>query len=748
MEIKRVIAGGLAAITAGATFAFGAGAATLSDFVSVTGNTMTSPYIVIGGNAAAQDTLAAADVGVALAGQATTTVTVPGAQGTMGVADGALIEGEAYKLYLGTAFTDSNRKPDLTKEDLPVVLAGGTVDHKTITDVDYDEFLSMGSQAVAFSKQTDWEEPFLNVPFLSSGGVAYTYKVVFGGGLDIGYIDGKDLTILGKDYVFSSQTTELTNTSLTLYAAGQTETVAAGASTTVTVNSVDYVITVVGVESTGTMATLDIDGEAFDVSSTGVTYDNYVTKGDLNVYIKSIRAFKFPAESGSVQFFVGSDKLVLDSGAGTVTKGTSEVQGAAVTFPTVTGDKIYEIQITYTPDDDTYVKSGEAFQDPVFEAFEIGFGGALPDLDSASKDLIEIEKSGSSKVKLKFTNKAGDACSVDVFNTTAWSVGSKPIRVTNPDVNVSTDTDSVLEGEYFLLSQDYNSYIMQYVSTDTTNNLVRLKDVCSGTSFDASTTTKFFYLGGSKYTFDIDTTNEYLEVNATAGAAAAAVPLYTAGKAGITLYSTTPGEFWISEAPFSAAGIQGASQVDINVTTTVTAGEVAGITTNQTFESKDDTDLSYALTNSGTYVVKDSDADTLDIYTPAVPAAVYVAVGANPSFSAGDDVSGGTVQQAVQIKNSVSKMESEVNTASLDRDLVLIGGPCANSLVATALGMSSASGTCSSDFVAEYPTEGVITIVDNVFSSGQKALVVAGVDRSATRALAVKVMQGTVEYSA
>ena len=62
--------------------------------------------------------------------------------------------------------------------------------------------------------------------------------------------------------------------------------------------------------------------------------------------------------------------------------------------------------------------------------------------------------------------------------------------------------------------------------------------------------------------------------------------------------------------------------------------------------------------------------------------------------------------------------------------------------------MSSSSQTCASDFTAEYPTEGVIKVVEDAFSSGHKALIVAGVNRANTRDLAVKVMQGTLDYSA
>jgi hypothetical protein len=760
MQIKKVIAGGLAALAAGATLAFGAGAVTLKDFVTVTGNTMTSPYVVIGGNAAAEDTLAGADIGVALGGKATTTVSVPGAQGGMSVANGALIEGESYRLYIETPLNDANRKPDLTKDDLPVVLAGGTVDHKTISDVDYSEYITMGGQSVTWSKEAEWTQAALNLK-LGTSTPAYTYKIVFQSGLDTEYVESKEITMLGKDYVFSGQDTDLTNTSLVLYAAGQTETISAGSSTTVTVGGDSYEITVVGINTEGSAATIDINGEAFDVNTGD---DNYVTKGDLNLYVKSIRAFKFPAESGSVQVFLGSEKLTLDSSNNEISKGENIVDGSYVNFTQVSGNKIYEIQIKYTPDEEQYMQAGESVSDGIFDAFKIAYGGIFPELAAASKDMVTIDKSSSTKVSLDFTNKAGNKCDMNVMyidtGTPKWHDGSYSIHVTQPaGTNPLTDwneSGNISEKDYFLVNRGYDSYILQYVSTDSSNNLIRLKDMCSGTSFDASTTTKFFYLGGQKYEFEVNLDTEVIRVDQTGGTAGEQVPLFTEHKAKIELVSAEAGNFTVTEAPFSEAGIQGATQVTLDVVTSTSSGEVDTVdVVNDTAAmagngliGKDDTDYEYGVTASGTYVVRNTDSDTLQIYTPEVPTPVHVAVGTDPTFATGEGVTGGTVEQAVEIRNSISKMESEVTTSSLDRDLVLIGGPCANGLVAEVLGMSSTSPDCSNEFTALYPTEGVIKVVNDAFDSGQKALVVAGVDRTQTRNLAVKVMRGTLDYSA
>ena len=377
---------------------------------------------------------------------------------------------------------------------------------------------------------------------------------------------------------FSGQATDLDNTSLVLYAAGQTETISAGSSATVTIEGSDYVITVVGINDAGTSATIDINGEAFDVDTSD---DNYVTKGDLNLYIKSIRAFKFPAESGAVQVFIGSEKLTLDASNNEIVQGETTLDGSWVNFTQVSGDKIYEIQATYTPDEEAYLQAGDAIGDGVFSAFEIAYGGIYPDLTADTKDVVQISKSSSTKVKLTFKNKAGDDCSMNVYYTTdgAYSDGSHNIIVTSPAGTGSlanwSEAGNVSEKEYFLVNRGYDSYILQYVSTDNSNNLIKLKDMCSGTTFDASTTTKFFYLGGQKYQFEIDTGDEIIRVDMT-GNANENVPLYTAHKAKILLTGAAAayGNFTVTEAPYATAGIQGAVQAVFDIAATTSSAEV------------------------------------------------------------------------------------------------------------------------------------------------------------------------------
>ena len=173
----------------------------------------------------------------------------------------------------------------------------------------------------------------------------------------------------------------------------------------------------------------------------------------------------------------------------------------------------------------------------------------------------------------------------------------------------------------------------------------------------------------------------------------------------------------------------------------ITAETDSGFNAEQT-----DPSVSWAYDRYGTLVKYDSDSQGLAVITvPLDQASAMVGAGSNPTFSTSG--TGGTYNSAVKVKNPVAKFDTEVSTASLNADLILIGGPCANSLVATLL--SSENTLCSTDangFLTKYPN-GVIKEVSSAFGSAHKALIVAGINGAGTRALAAKVMQGTLAFS-
>lgn len=146
----------------------------------------------------------------------------------------------------------------------------------------------------------------------------------------------------------------------------------------------------------------------------------------------------------------------------------------------------------------------------------------------------------------------------------------------------------------------------------------------------------------------------------------------------------------------------------------------------------------------GTYVVKTTTGqDTLTVYYPDEQVFAVIGVGTAEGTGSVGGATGSTVNAAVVITSPIAKLASEVSTATLTSDLILVGGPCANSLVEQlAADNSTGVPSCSSWSL----TTGLIKEVTNAFGSGRKALVVAGTTATDTRNLAALVMGGTLSY--
>ncbi|MBI4020525.1 MAG: S-layer protein, partial [Candidatus Aenigmarchaeota archaeon] len=184
---------------------------------------------------------------------------------------------------------------------------------------------------------------------------------------------------------------------------------------------------------------------------------------------------------------------------------------------------------------------------------------------------------------------------------------------------------------------------------------------------------------------------------------------------------------------------EGKIQADASNIAFTSAGTNVG-----TFETTEDSDVARAVDEWGTLVERNTDNEDLaTIWYPREQAVADVALGPDPVFGGGAGT-GGTVQAAVKIQNPVAKLASEVPaTSALPMDLILVGGPCANSVVASLLQGGAAADQCAT---WDHNT-GIIRVVNNAFGSGKKALIVAGTDATDTRGLAARVMRGELSFS-
>ncbi len=155
-------------------------------------------------------------------------------------------------------------------------------------------------------------------------------------------------------------------------------------------------------------------------------------------------------------------------------------------------------------------------------------------------------------------------------------------------------------------------------------------------------------------------------------------------------------------------------------------------------QTESNSDFRSCVTTWGSHIRLNTDEeDTIVVKVPPFQAVANIAIGQDPQF--GTTVGGASVQQAVRITSPIARTDREVSLSALTSDLILIGGPCANDLVAQLLGPTE---QCDN---WPYST-GIIKSVNVPQSAGRKALIVAGTLATDTRALAARALSGTLAF--
>ena len=768
MNIKKLVAGGLATLATGATLAFGAfGAVNLNDGlgqfvqVDVAGHSLSQPAIVIGDGALVQDVLGAVDIATAIASQyAVTEKTLPSTSGETSVTNGVLIKGDLNNLYLGQSF--SSVKKTITGSDLDL-FANQQFTDKNAQTITYQQMLNLSSQSVSYGTTTDFTEPKLYTTFSSSN--PYWVKFYFLGGLDTSAVDSNyKITLLGREYTFGPNTGSVEGGApkIELYSATGTQTVtvtAGGDPVTVTINGVDHTIEMIGWDTSTSPygAILKIDGQATSPSAwqEGQTYTFPGTS--TKVYVNDVTVINTPSASGgagqtgSAQLFIGTDKLVFVNGQA-VEKNDEQLTNTMVYITNSTTSKVTALVVKVAPDSDTYLADGGEFVDPVFGAFKWVISGMTPGFMDSSRDHIQVAKDGTNKIKLTFKNKDGTEYSFNPFfydtSAGAWERtydGSHEVWV--QEGNETSGLYNITKGDYFVVTKDKKTYVLKYASLTTTSGKehVTFQDIATGTNYDVYyNSDSYLRIGANTFRVKYQSADQsvLVDLNGDGDIARDTVNLYTEGEAIIGLQ--TMAAVNVTENPlYTLSGDPSTTKVNMlgSYSNNEVSFSVSGVTLHQV-----GTQNKYSgVTSYGTYVEHDTDADVVHVYYPGTrPAYLNVAVGSDPVISTSGASAGGTYKEAVPIYNPVAKFVSEVPSTPT-QDLVLVGGPCANDLVKQILNDAwSTDDSCEywrSDATLGQPGAGLVKVVENVLGSNHKALIVAGYSGDDTRTLAQKLMK-------
>jgi len=481
---------------------------------------------------------------------------------------------------------------------------------------------------------------------------------------------------------------------------------------------------------------------------------------------------------------IGADKVELEGGKEVKVNG-DKITGSKVTFGSTQGFDAFNI--SFKPDIKVFMKSGDEYKDPVLGAFKLVFGGVVED----SPEDVELVASGE-KVDLTATNKDGE--------TTTWTIAFANTTGTG-DIMPGADKDEPFiaeEGDFvtnismgeselagmsgirFLFSKNDRSHIVKIKSINTLTNKTTFYDETTQTEYSdqawtSNASTSFSFLPSAfSMTFARGSERSVQGNNSDAiifddiNDKGASYFLKNGGN--ITFYTNWSGTSINAGGHTGRDTVQGqelwspyylrfgevdtgketsmmlntininltysATNQEINFAAVVSTNNLAHRTTGLKQKNRSDNTLKAAKTVYGTYIEQitptGSGTDSVTIKTPDT--ATYANVWIAPTSA-----SVATSTEATSVATGIDLKSADEITDVSAYNAIVIGGPAANKIAASLLGLEyPAYGTASG--LAD--GEALIKIVNN---GAKVALIAFGWEKDDT-ARAAKVLQSYDAY--
>ncbi len=217
---------------------------------------------------------------------------------------------------------------------------------------------------------------------------------------------------------------------------------------------------------------------------------------------------------------------------------------------------------------------------------------------------------------------------------------------------------------------------------------------------------------------------------------------------------TDPGILFVEDEDNADSDDKNAVILPMTDDTSYSQVEVGNLkfTSPNTYEdvSFDDSDYEGNIDSFGTYVLVDKSDTHQDLATITYPKEQMYGnfYFGEKGIKATTSTSGSTYEKIIPIKEvPVAKLDTEVKSADkINKHLILVGGPCANSLVEELAAKENATVESCADWSTPEGSA-IITLVKDAFEKGKYALVVAGTsaDGQDTR-MAGRVLQRFDDY--
>jgi hypothetical protein len=701
---KRIAALGTGALMLGATLSGAFAASDLANYPQpfVMNGVLDDTVIVVGKAAKSEDVLGAVDIAAALQAEAVSKTAVGTGGSTAPSTDkGLKIEKSGNKFTYGDQISDVQTTA-LDGNDLDMLADGTFEDTKGTNkdDEDYEQELLFGNSAnsvfeLQFTQPGDndnYEDgrPAGSYLFLEKNDHAYNYTLSFDAGVEISAtacaadLEGNSLMIQGNTYTITEVScTGGLPTKITMVSGESTLWLVQDQPYTVG----DHTVTVVDVDSGETKCGVNVDGVTKWMDEGTTSQFGEMTVGVLDV----VAVYTKDYDADTCELTLGSNELVLEDGDQVVVNGET-LEGSSVDI-TTSGTTWTGLVVSFKAGDDAginqddiYLEAGEAWTDPIFGNFKVQFEGVTADYDE-----MEITASGDDAV-FTFVNNDGQEVEIPFH------------RATGDDVFLGQDDD-----EYLLLPGDTvavnpEKQLLLYTTTGGETHVLEITDLTCASSNNKTTI--------KDLTYDSTVAKDVALVNDCANA----VETISLGSLGsIKLNLTTSGLTYNMAEGYGNGTIETEgegtlvftdntitfTEYDDDITPQVVTLNVSYDTTDETIEidqvkvdgsapswvdnDNDDDNTQWTNTNKGSLLKYDSEDHLwLEIMHSAtdaygnvfvVPMDATITSGASGSVLA-DKVNPFTVGLAVL----------DESAASMSKNMIVVGGPCANSIAASLMG--------------------------------------------------------------
>ncbi len=760
MQFRKMAAVAGSALMAGMTLAGAAIAATnvgnIASLATPSDTMANFPIFVIGKTAQTSDVAGAIDIAVRMAAESKTTTTVTttgtGAAVTGVDRDGINIGTASGGSALSTAITGGAAFPN-SGVILTTHFSGlkdATFSHRG-TDYDYKEQVDVSAVRMRHDLATDKINGSEKMVIGTNGDIKYEYvfdksiwinNTVAGAGTIASpeYTNAIKIKLLGKDFsivgIGSNSVKMLTGTVGTAKKQGTTVTGITSGDYTVYVTAAannDWASFEIKDKTGNVVDTISgvTEGNSKDSSATGLTIkvsDSRVSGTDPATQI---------VEADIVVGKTGFVEKEYDSTADVDSTGTSnEAFDSAnprwgIQFSAVGGADRYigagsKIQVVYKPTEKQYLKPGEKVVLPNNYA-ELGFTGF--NTDNFAK--ITVEPSGQVSA-YNVTDKALVGASFYGLKLSSDKSG-----VFKAGGNFYTTAYLLFNGTYGVVTTSLTGPVAVGYKDETSGKILvndSFKDGLINGTFSQvpygwaklNLTTENANGGSTKsfaYNYTINAGEQDFILNVLVGNTSSILQNMTVGTSApaATLQLSfqnksawgSPGADLATELFRLGPTASSAEATDINVTTEATLGNAGAKTQDEIVD-----DSGIILLTPATYTASDKVVFKVPSKTLGVKA--YFGLTGAAATAAGTT----TTSTVIPIRTDVVKLDTEVaDPTAMNNNVVLVGGPCVNTLVANLATSGKFPYTCDS-----WPAENAawVSVIQDAFQTGKVAVVVAG----------------------